>query len=159
MEKFEKLKEKKYALVILGVAIIAVIGYFIFGRYSVQSTQMKKQTPSEGTIPVQTQMKVEELVVGSGKQVKKGDTVIIHYTGVLTNGTVFDSSVTRGQPFETQIGVGKVIRGWDEGVVGMKVGGKRRLTIPPELAYGEQAVGPIPANSTLIFELELLNVK
>ncbi len=152
---------KYLALSILGVAVLAVIGYLIFSSNTVKSDEMKKSqtTSSQGTVPNQTQLKVEDSVIGTGKQVKKGDTVVIHYKGTLTDGSTFDSSYTRGTPFETQIGVGQVIQGWDEGVVGMKVGGKRKLTIPPELGYGSRAVGPIPANSTLIFEVELIDVQ
>lgn len=104
-------------------------------------------------------LKIEDLQPGQGKEVKSGDTIKIHYLGTLTNGTKFDSSYDRGQPFQTQIGVGQVIKGWDEGVVGMKVGGKRRLTIPPELGYGAQGAGSsIPPNATLIFEVELVEI-
>lgn len=108
-----------------------------------------------------TQLEIEDLIVGTGDSPSKGQTVIVHYTGWLTNGKKFDSSVDRGTPFEFQIGAGQVIKGWDEGVFTMKVGGKRKLTIPPDLAYGNQAVGDglIPANSTLIFEVELLGLK
>jgi len=103
--------------------------------------------------------KIEDVQVGNGAEVKRGDTVTINYKGTLTNGIKFDSSYDRGTPFTTQIGVGQVIKGWDLGVVGMKVGGKRRLTIPPDLAYGNRDIPGIPANSTLIFELELIAVK
>lgn len=105
-----------------------------------------------------TKFKVEDLKVGEGEEVHSGDYVTIHYLGTLENGQKFDSSYDRGEPFKVRIGVGQVIDGWDMGVVGMKVGGKRKLTIPSELAYGERGVGSIPANSTLIFELELLAV-
>lgn len=98
-------------------------------------------------------------VVGSGAQPQPGQTVVVHYTGYLENGTVFDSSVQRGQPFEFQLGVGQVIAGWDEGLASMRVGGKRRLIIPANLAYGSQANGPIPANARLTFDVELLEVK
>lgn len=104
------------------------------------------------------QLIIEDTLVGTGATVKTGDTVKIHYTGTLEDGTVFDSSLTRNEPFETQIGVGMLIQGWDQGIPGMKIGGKRHLVIPPELGYGDRAVGSIPANSTLIFDLELLDI-
>jgi FKBP-type peptidyl-prolyl cis-trans isomerase len=104
-------------------------------------------------------LKYVDLVEGKGNAVKSGDNVEVHYTGMLTSGKKFDSSHDRNMTFEVKIGVGKVIKGWDEGIVGMKEGGKRKLTIPPELGYGDQNVGPIPANSTLIFEVELVKIK
>jgi peptidylprolyl isomerase len=104
-------------------------------------------------------LQMQDLTIGNGQEVKSGDTVTVNYLGTLTNGTKFDSSYDRNQPFTTQIGVGQVIKGWDEGIVGMKVGGKRKLTIPPSLGYGAQDMGTIPPNSTLIFEVELLGVK
>ena len=107
------------------------------------------------------ELQIEELVVGTGDSPTQDQTVVVHYTGWLTDGKKFDSSVDRGQPFEFKIGVGQVIQGWDEGVLTMKIGGKRKLTIPSELAYGSREVGNglIPANSTLIFEVELLGLK
>lgn len=96
-------------------------------------------------------------VVGSGDVATPGQTVSVHYTGWLTNGSKFDSSKDRGQPFQFKLGAGQVIRGWDEGVAGMKIGGKRKLVIPAELGYGSRgAAGAIPPDSTLIFEVELL---
>ncbi|HEU0053065.1 MAG TPA: FKBP-type peptidyl-prolyl cis-trans isomerase [Longimicrobium sp.] len=98
-------------------------------------------------------------VVGTGAEAKSGHHVLVHYTGTLTDGKKFDSSRDRDQPFHFALGAGQVIRGWDEGVAGMKVGGKRHLVIPPELGYGPRAVGGvIPANSTLVFDVELLDV-
>ena len=104
-------------------------------------------------------LKVEDLVQGDGDEAVAGKKVSVHYTGTLTDGSKFDSSLDRGRPFDFPLGGGRVIKGWDQGVAGMKVGGKRRLTIPPELAYGERGFPPvIPPNSTLIFEIELLGV-
>jgi FKBP-type peptidyl-prolyl cis-trans isomerase len=105
-------------------------------------------------------LKVEDLVQGTGDEAVTGKKVSVHYTGtLLTDGSKFDSSLDRGRPFDFPLGGGRVIKGWDQGVAGMKVGGKRRLTIPPELAYGERGFPPvIPPNSTLVFEIELLAV-
>ena len=107
------------------------------------------------------ELQIEDIVVGTGNSPDHGQTVVVHYTGWLIDGKKFDSSVDRGQPFEFQFGVGNVIQGWDQGVLTMKIGGKRKLTIPPELAYGSRDVGNglIPPNSTLIFEVELLGLK
>ena len=104
-------------------------------------------------------LKIENLKTGTGAEAKPGQTVTVHYTGWLTSGQKFNSSRDRGRPFSFALGAGQVIRGWDEGVAGMRVGGVRRLTIPPELGYGNRAVGPIPAGSTLVFEVELLGVQ
>ncbi|MBI2635453.1 MAG: FKBP-type peptidyl-prolyl cis-trans isomerase [Parcubacteria group bacterium] len=103
---------------------------------------------------------IEDLKIGEGAEAKPGNTVTVNYLGTLVNGTKFDSSYDRGQSFSFLLGGGQVIPGWDQGLVGMKIGGKRKLTIPPAFAYGEQGVpGAIPANATLIFEVELLGVK
>jgi FKBP-type peptidyl-prolyl cis-trans isomerase FkpA len=106
------------------------------------------------------QMQIEELTVGTGATAKKGQLAVVHYTGWLTDGTKFDSSKDRNDPFSFALGGGMVIKGWDEGVVGMKIGGKRKLTIPPHMGYGTRgAGGVIPPNATLVFEVELLDVK
>jgi FKBP-type peptidyl-prolyl cis-trans isomerase len=102
---------------------------------------------------------IEDTVFGTGAEAKSGRTVVVHYTGWLTDGTKFDSSKDRNDPFSFPLGRGYVIRGWDEGVEGMKVGGSRKLTIPPQLGYGERgAGGVIPPNATLVFEVELLEL-
>lgn len=108
---------------------------------------------------INTTMKIEKLVSGNGASPKKGDTVTVHYTGWLTDGSKFDSSVDRDDPFAFVLGTGQVIRGWDEGVATMKVGDKVKLTIPPEKAYGAQGYpGAIPPNATLVFDVELLEI-
>ena len=104
-------------------------------------------------------LKFDDTVIGDGATAEKGQTVSVHYTGWLTDGEKFDSSKDRNDPFQFPLGAGRVIRGWDEGVQGMKVGGTRRLTIPPQLGYGAQgAGGVIPPNATLVFEVELLAI-
>ena len=105
-------------------------------------------------------LKITELSVGDGAEASAGQTVVVHYRGTLENGKQFDASYDRVTPFSFPLGAGRVIKGWDEGVVGMKVGGKRKLVIPPDLAYGSRgAGGVIPPNATLTFEVELLDVK
>ena len=111
------------------------------------------QTMSDG-------LKIKDETVGSGAEVKTGDTITVNYLGTLENGTKFDSSYDRNTPLITQIGVGQVIKGWDEGILGMKIGGKRKLIIPSSLGYGAQGAGNlIPPNTTLVFEVELLGIK
>jgi peptidylprolyl isomerase len=112
---------------------------------------------SEITTP--SGLKYVDRVVGTGASPKPGDRITVHYSGTLENGEKFDSSYDRGQPFTFQIGMGRVIKGWDEGVMTMKVGGKRKLIIPPQLGYGERDMGKIPPHSTLIFEVELLGIQ
>ncbi|HYP67541.1 MAG TPA: FKBP-type peptidyl-prolyl cis-trans isomerase [Thiobacillaceae bacterium] len=114
---------------------------------------MSTQTTASGLI-------IEELAEGAGEAVVAGKSVVVHYTGWLTDGTKFDSSRDRNEPFDFPLGGGRVIKGWDEGVAGMKIGGKRKLTIPPQLGYGSRgAGGVIPPNATLVFEVELLAVR
>ena len=103
---------------------------------------------------------IEDIVIGNGMEAKAGDTVRVHYLGTFPDDAKFDSSYDRGEPFTLILGAGSVIEGWEKGLIGMKVGGKRKLTIPPSLAYGERGyAGVIPPNATLHFEIELLEVK
>ena len=122
--------------------------------------QATAEQPKTDTKPTATDLKIEVLKQGTGTVVTKvGDMISVHYTGTLADGTKFDSSLDRGTPFKFDLGAGQVIKGWDQGLTGMKVGEKRRLTVPPSLGYGDQAMGTkIPANSTLIFEVELLEI-
>ena len=137
------------AVVILAALVISTAGYLIVYR-SGRST-------NEVTLP--DGLKYVDLVEGTGPSPLKGQKVTVNYTGTLQNGTKFDSSYDRGKPFGFQIGQSQVIKGWDEGLRTMKVGGKRRLVIPPALGYGAAGVPPtIPPNATLVFEVELLNV-
>lgn len=104
-------------------------------------------------------MIIDDIVIGEGKEVVSGDAVSVHYIGTLQSGEQFDNSYVRGTPFNFTVGEGKVIKGWDQGLVGMKVGGQRILVIPSDLAYGKNGVGPIPADATLVFSIELLEIK
>lgn len=146
--------------VIFGGIAVVIFGLMLY-------TLLVPQTPnpddtielSEEPIMNEGELIIEDIEEGTGEEVvESGDDIVIHYRGTLTDGTVFDSSYDRGEPFQTTIGVGQVIQGWDEGVIGMKAGGKRKLTIPPHMAYGQQGQGSIPPNSTLIFEVELVEI-
>ena len=138
--------------VVVAVACAVVLVIAFAGG---QSATDKIVTTKDGKFTLQ----IVDDVVGKGKEAKKGDTVLVHYTGTLANGKKFDSSKDHDKPFDFVLGRGEVIQGWDEGVAGMKEGGKRKLTIPPELGYGKEGRPPvIPPNSTLIFEVELLKV-
>ncbi len=104
-------------------------------------------------------MIIDDIKVGEGAEVQSGNTVAVHYVGTLQDGTEFDNSKKRGEPFTFTVGGGQVIKGWEEGLVGMKVGGQRILIIPPEKAYGERGIGPIPPNATLVFAIDLVEIK
>jgi len=127
-------------------------------RAETSATETSGETSGEyETTP--SGLKYKDIVEGTGASPQPGDTVIVHYTGRLEDGTKFDSSRDRSQPFSFKLGVGRVIKGWDEGIATMKVGGQRELVIPPELAYGDRgAGGVIPPNATLVFDVELLRI-
>ncbi|MBX4189292.1 FKBP-type peptidyl-prolyl cis-trans isomerase [Candidatus Parcubacteria bacterium] len=142
----------------IAVAVaLSLVAFFLYGGTIMG---LFNQTQAQTTVDNQTAsgVAVTDIAVGNGAVAGPGDTVSVHYVGTLPDGKVFDSSLDRGQPFTFLLGAGQVIRGWDEGVAGMKVGGKRKLVISPDYGYGSRAVGPIPANSTLIFTVDLLNV-
>lgn len=176
------LNKKQIISVSIVVLVVVAVLIFVSGRAGGRNNPKVSDSPSQkstnsqstmqnnksdstassakGYVPKIDGVTIEVLKEGSGdKAVKSGDTISVHYTGTLENGTVFDSSVPRKQPFSFRIGQGMVIKGWDQGLIGMKVGEKRKLTIGPEMGYGAQANGPIPANSILIFDVELLGIK
>jgi FKBP-type peptidyl-prolyl cis-trans isomerase len=137
------------------LALLALLGLVL--AHANSSAQDKKEPK---IVKTDSGLQYQELKEGTGEAAKKGDTVEVHYTGWLTDGKKFDSSLDSGKPFAFKLGAGMVIKGWDEGVQGIKVGGKRKLIIPPQLGYGERgAGGVIPPNATLIFEVELLKIK
>ena len=129
-------------------------------KMSTTKTTTTTKSVTSKTVTTPSGLKYEDTVVGKGAVATAGQNVSVHYRGKLTNGTVFDESYKRGQPFDFPLGVGQVIKGWDEGVAGMRVGGKRKLTIPGALAYGAGGTpdGSIPPNATLVFDVELLKV-
>ena len=138
------------------IALILVTGFVAFGSLgffgssNLSLNNLNMDISNDGTTTTQpsSQLLVEDITVGTGTEAVAGKHVTVNYRGTLLDGKVFDSSYDRGTPFDFDLGAGQVIQGWDQGVVGMKVGGKRKLVIPPALAYGERAIGPIPANST-----------
>jgi FKBP-type peptidyl-prolyl cis-trans isomerase len=144
----------------LWMAMVVFLGGMAFAQGSAKpNTSAPTKVTGPGTKTADG-LEYWDIKVGTGATAQSGQNVKVHYTGWLTNGKKFDSSVDHGQPFGFRLGAGEVIKGWDEGVAGMKVGGKRQLRIPPELGYGQRGYPPvIPENSTLIFDVELLGVQ
>ena len=156
---------KKFGILI-GTAVLVAGGLYFLFDYRGRSAEPDR--PGNGgavqsgeAVTVQPDgLRIEVLKEGSGEGAKAGDTITVHYTGTLTDGRKFDSSRDRGRPFSFELGAGRVIRGWDQGLLGMKIGEQRRLTIPPELGYGSAGAGDaIPPNATLTFEVEMLGIK
>ena len=155
----------KTLLSIALVALVAFVGYIAYLGFSGKPASLPFAGNS-GSVATSTQdmingLQSTDVIVGTGAEAVSGKKVTVHYVGTLTNGTKFDASKDHGQPFTFTLGAGQVIKGWDQGVAGMKVGGKRTLVIPPELGYGATGTpgGPIPANATLHFDIELLKVE
>ncbi len=149
-----KLKRNEWIAVSISLFVIGF--FFLFGEH-ILKIAIKSEVTNVDIMSL-PQIISEDTVLGTGQEAMPGRQVTVEYTGKFTDGKVFDTSVGRG-PFSFLLGAGQVIQGWDKGVVGMKVGGKRTLTIPPEYGYGANDYGPIPGNSTLIFEVELLGVQ
>ncbi len=160
----------------VALAVAVTLGFFVLGSpftplggtasepvlefEQAASTTLTTTAPMDQPAELPTELTVTDVVIGSGAEAQPGKTVAVHYVGALPDGTVFDASANRGKPIVFVLGAGNVIRGWDEGLVGMKVGGKRRLVIPPDMAYGERGAGDaIPPNATLLFEVELMSVQ
>ena len=160
-----KYMDKNKIIALATATVLVIVGFFIFYNKNKTDIRATKQDKT-ADLKLNNQkmnkqgVQIEILKEGTGAIAKKGDTVSVHYVGVLENGTKFDSSVDRGTPFEFSLGAGRVIPGWDIGVEGMKVGEVRKLTVPSELAYGSGGAGnAIPPNATLIFEVQLLGIK
>lgn len=148
-----------YVLIIIFVGL----GVWLFTRKGsnvsenpLVPTATPTPAPANTLIKMENGLHIQDLKVGTGPEVRLGQGLTMHYSGTLEDGTKFDSSYDRGEPFKFVLGAGQVIQGWDLGIQGMKVGGKRKLIIPPALGYGEKGIGPIPPNATLIFEVEVL---
>ena len=166
-ERIARRNRQRMIIGIIGVLLVALIVYFVYRDYSnmnqpypIGYLDSTPPTPSANAVTTASGLTYEDLQVGNGAAVKAGDTISVNYTGWLADGTKFDSSIDRGQPSDFAIGVGNVIAGWDEGIVGMRVNGTRLLVIPPSLGYGTAGFGStIPANATLTFEVQLVAIK
>ena len=158
--------KKRILIDIAIIAIISLIGMLVYlaipkSAASPSESTINNLPTSSTTMPENSaQLNISVIKEGSGVPAKNGDTLLVHYTGTLEDGTVFDSSIPRGKPFPVTLGKGEVIPGWELGLLGMKVGEERKLVIPPELAYGKAGIpGVIPGNATLIFDVQLLEIK
>jgi peptidylprolyl isomerase/FKBP-type peptidyl-prolyl cis-trans isomerase FkpA len=152
----------EWIAVTVSLIIIVIFFWSFFMNNNDTKPTTPAATPAATTTPATPSagLKIEDVLVGAGAAAKNGDTISVHYTGTLVDGKKFDSSRDHNTPIEITLGAGQVIKGWDQGILGMKVGGKRKLTIPPELAYGAAGRPPIiPANATLIFDVELMSIK
>lgn len=150
----------------VGVALVVTFGMLFLGNYIFNGARASQQSDDQAVQNGNTSetfdsagLEVSDIVLGTGKEVRSGDAVSVHYVGSFLSGKQFDSSYERGEPLTFKVGSGQLIKGFDRGVVGMQVGGKRKLTIPPELGYGKQVIGEIPANSTIVFEVELVGIE
>ncbi len=143
----------KIILIISIIVLVGVAGYVVYLGIADNST-----VPSAASNAQEEKLIIVDEVVGTGAEAVAGKKVTVEYTGTFTDGKKFDSSKDHREPFSFTLGAGEVIKGWDEGVLGMKIGGKRKLTVPPGFAYGDRVMGVIPANATLIFDIELLKV-
>jgi len=151
----------------IGLAVaLLVVGFFLFGG-SVMSffnggsaSQVSQEliVSQDSNMTQKEELALFDAVVGTGAEAVLGSTVSVHYIGRFVDGTTFDTSLNSGIPFTFQLGSGQVIKGWDQGLLGMKVGGRRTIIVPPELGYGEKGRGPIPPNATLVFDVELISV-
>jgi len=164
--RIAKRNRQRTIIGIIVLLMIALIAFLVYRDYSTKSQtypigtlDTTPPTPSASAITTASGLVYEDLRVGDGATAKSGDTVTVNYTGWLTDGTKFDSTIDSGKTYDFTIGAGKVIAGWDEGVVGMQVNGTRLLKIPPSLGYGSTGNASIPANSTLIFEVQLVAIK
>lgn len=148
----KELSKNEWVAIVIAVFVVGF--FFVFGQMIIDIINPS----AKSKVMQQSELQIQDELVGTGEVAVTGKRVTVHYTGRFLDGNIFDSSVNRGEPFQFILGTGQVIKGWDQGVAGMKVGGKRILIVPPELGYGPNDYGPIPGGSILIFDVELLKV-